>query len=88
VFGIFEYADHAGHVTGYSTRIPGYMRAMERAQADAGTLIEAVRERMALYGEDWLIIAASDHGGLGFDHRGPTLMESTTFFASNKAIFE
>ena len=88
MFGIFEYADHAGHVTGYSTRIPGYMRAMERAQADAGTLIEAVRERMALYGEDWLIIAASDHGGLGFDHRGPTLMESTTFFASNKAIFE
>ena len=87
VFGIFEHADHAGHITGYSTRIPGYMRAMESAQADVGALVAAARERMDLYGEDWLIIIASDHGGLGFDHRGPTLMESTTFFMSNQVIF-
>jgi len=87
VFGILEHADHAGHLVGYSTRIPGYMQAMDRAQADAGALIEAARERMALHGEDWLIIVASDHGGLGFDHRGTSLMESTIFFASNKAIF-
>jgi len=87
VFGIFEYADHAGHITGYSTRSTAYMRAMERGQAGAGVLIAAARERMALTGEDWLIIVASDHGGLGFDHHGPTLMESTTFFASNKVVF-
>lgn len=87
VFGIFEYVDHAGHVTGYSADSPFYQKALERAEAGAARLIEAARARERQYGEDWLIIIATDHGGYGFDHFGPGLMESTTFFAANQAIF-
>ena len=87
VFGIFEYTDHAGHITGYAARSPFYKTAMEQAEAAAARLIGAARAREEEYGEDWLIIIASDHGGYGFDHFGPSLMESTTFFAANKAIF-
>jgi len=87
VFGIFELPDSTGHATGFSIRMPRYMRAMERMQADAKALIEAAQERAALHGEDWLIIVASDHGGLGFAHKGISMMEMGTFFAANKAIF-
>ena len=87
VFGIFEYVDHAGHVFGYSHRNLFYTKALERAEAAAAQLIAAARAREAQYSEDWLIIIASDHGGYGFDHFGPGLMESTTFFAADQGIF-
>lgn len=87
VFGIFEYADHAGHLTGYFARSPFYKKAMARAEAAAAQLIGAAQAREKQYGEDWLILIASDHGGYGFDHFGPGLMESTSFFAANKMIF-
>jgi len=87
VFGILEYTDHEGHLSGYSHRNPRYMRALEQAEADAARLIEAAQARMERYPEDWLIIIASDHGGFWLDHHGTTPMESTTFFASNQMIF-
>jgi len=87
VFGTFEYVDHAGHITGYSARSSFYRKAMERAEEAAARLTAAARAREEAYGEDWLIVIASDHGGYGFDHFGPGLMESTTFFAANKGMF-
>jgi len=87
VFGTFEYVDHAGHLTGYAARSPFYQKAMGKAEAAAAELIAAARAREIQYGEDWLILIVSDHGGYGFDHFGSSLMESTTFFAANKKIF-
>jgi len=87
VFGSLEHTDMWGHITGFHHNNPFYMRAFARAERDAERLIAAVQARAAAYDEDWLIIIASDHGGLGTDHGGASLMESTTWFASNRAVF-
>jgi predicted AlkP superfamily pyrophosphatase or phosphodiesterase len=87
VFGILEATDHAGHSKGYGLRNPIYMKALQRSEAAANRLIAVARGRELEHNEDWLIIITTDHGGLGFDHKGPTLPEIITFFASNKEIF-
>jgi len=87
VFGSLEHTDTWGHITGYHHRNPFYMRAFSRAECDAARLISAVQARVEVYGEDWLIILASDHGGIGINHGGTSLMESITWFASNRGIF-
>ncbi|MCL2106923.1 MAG: hypothetical protein FWH26_07720 [Oscillospiraceae bacterium] len=87
VFGILEYTDHAGHATGYSTGNRRYMEAMEQAEKSAALLIEAAQARMEEFGEDWMIVIASDHGGFINGHYAPTLMETTTFFACSKPVF-
>ena len=87
VFGILEYTDHAGHSMGYSAGSPFYKKAMKDAEAAANELIAAAQAREEQYGEDWLIVITTDHGGYGFDHIAHSLMETTTFIAANKAIF-
>ena len=87
VVGSSEYTDHAGHASGYSMRSAPYKKAIAKADADAARLIAAAQAREEPHGEDWLIVITSDHGGIGKKHGGPSMMESTTFFAANKAVF-
>ncbi|MDR2752826.1 MAG: alkaline phosphatase family protein [Oscillospiraceae bacterium] len=87
VLGTLEYTDHAGHASGYSADNPLYVKAVNRADAAAGRLTAAVQTRAAQHNEDWLVIYTTDHGGFALDHKDPTMMESTTFFAANKVIF-
>ena len=87
IFGSLEHTDRWGHITGFHHNNPFYRRAFATAEADAARLIAAAQVRAQAYGEDWLIIIASDHGGIGTDHGGTSLMENTTWFASNQAIF-
>ncbi|MCL2531062.1 MAG: hypothetical protein FWE40_02750 [Oscillospiraceae bacterium] len=87
VLGSLEAVDTWGHITGFNYNNPFYRRAFARSEADAARLITAVQARTNAYGEDWLIILLSDHGGIGTDHGGSTLMENTIWFASNQRIF-
>ncbi|MCL2445607.1 MAG: hypothetical protein FWD06_02420 [Oscillospiraceae bacterium] len=87
VLGSLEAVDTWGHITGYHYNNPFYHRAFARNETAAVRLIAAAQARADAYGEDWLIILLSDHGGIGTDHGGTTLMENTVWFASNQRIF-
>lgn len=87
IFGILEYTDSAGHGFGYKTTIDKYMDALRNAEDDTYNLISSIESRATYGAEDWLIIIMSDHGGVYKNHGGTSAMESTIFFASNKAIF-
>lgn len=87
IFGILEYTDSAGHGFGYKTSIEKYMDAFRNAEDDAYKLLSSIESRVNYGNEDWLIIIMSDHGGIYRNHGGTSTMESTIFFASNKAIF-
>lgn len=87
VFGTIEHTDHAGHTTGYSSTSETYMQAVKDCETDAAQLVAAAQTRAQTHGEDWMIIITTDHGGFVRQHYDDTLMETTTFFACNKAIF-
>ncbi|MCL2194644.1 MAG: hypothetical protein FWB76_01705 [Oscillospiraceae bacterium] len=87
VLGSFESIDTWGHITGFNYRNPFYRRAFVRTEADAAGLIAAAQARADSTDENWLIILLSDHGGIGTDHGGTTLMENTIWIASNQGFF-
>ena len=49
----------------------------------ANSILNAVKEREEKYNEEWLVIFANDHGGLGKGHGEQTLEERTTWLVSN-----
>lgn len=65
----FDSPDYAGHKYGFSRFSPPYRRAIERADAQVGKILEALRARPGYFGEDWLILVTTDHGG-SWRHHG------------------
>ena len=63
--------DHAGHAHGFLASEPDYRAAMEQADADVGTLLDAILQRPDIASEDWLIVVTSDHGGDAAGVHGP-----------------
>jgi hypothetical protein len=62
--------DHAGHGTGFSPENERYIEAIELHDSHAGRFVDAILSRPTIASEDWLIVVATDHGGLGTSH-GP-----------------
>lgn len=86
IFGILEYADHAGHTSGFALSNKKYKAAYYDSEKDANKLIAAVTARETYAQEDWLIIITTDHGGYRLGHGGTTPMERYTFLAINKPL--
>ena len=78
LFAHFDDVDHAGHRFGFRPRMPFYLWAVERVDRRIGELRQALREREA-YGEEWLVVATTDHGG-SFRHHGKDIPPDRTVF--------
>lgn len=81
---IYERPDHEGHSSGFGGSNPGYVKCVADCDKDALELIRTIENRPTYSREDWLIIAAADHGGTGQGHGGQTPQERTVFIACNK----
>jgi hypothetical protein len=60
--------DATGH--GLGSDSPDYIDAIRRVDAKFGELTAAVKARSTYRNEQWLIVAATDHGQTGFGHGG------------------
>jgi hypothetical protein len=69
IFVYFHQTDTVGHILGFSPEVPRYIEAVENVDREIGRVLEALRARPSYEEEDWLILVASDHGGLGRTHR-------------------
>ena len=69
VVAYFGQVDGAGHAHGFHPSAPHYMAAITRADAHVGALLAAVEARREA-GEEWLVVATTDHGGRGTGHGG------------------
>ena len=69
VVAYFGQVDGAGHKDGFHPSVPNYLAAIERADAHVGTLLAAVDARRER-GEEWLVVATTDHGGRRTGHGG------------------
>lgn len=82
ICGIFHNIDTAGHnfAFGESTE---YTATVINCDLYAHSVLQAVKEREKNNNEEWLIVFANDHGGIGQGHGGQTLEERTTWIATN-----
>lgn len=60
--------DAAGHT--FNVDSAQYKTAIETADAQVGTLVDAIEGRATYASEDWLIVASTDHGFTGYGHGG------------------
>ena len=84
VFIIYEDTDSTGHDYNFSFNNPLYKEAFKTEDSYGYDVIKAIEARESYDTEDWLIIVTSDHGGIAFDHGGPSIQERMTFVVMNK----
>lgn len=62
--------DETGHAKGFHPKVPEYIAAIERVDGLIGEVVAAIKARPTFADEDWLILIATDHGGVGTGHGG------------------
>lgn len=78
-----EYTDDMGHRYGDS---PQYYDAIQKMDAQAGRIWQAIQYRQAHYPEDWLIFITTDHGRdeqTGKGHGGQSARQRSTWMVTN-----
>lgn len=86
IFFTLEYADHAGHGTGFGNQNEEYIQGCRDDDAYGYDIIKTIEARSTYDEEDWLIIISTDHGGTKLSHGGQTPFERMTWLACNKEI--
>lgn len=82
ICGIFHNIDSAGHSYGFGIS-PQYKATVLNCDMYANSVLNAVAKREKNYNEEWLVVFANDHGGLGTGHGGQSLEERTIWIATN-----
>lgn len=86
IFFTLEFADHAGHSTGYGNDNDDYVQACKDADAYGYDIVKTIESRSTFSQEDWLIVISTDHGGIKKGHGGQSQTERLTWLAVNKPI--
>lgn len=87
ICGIFHNIDSAGHTYGFGIST-NYKGTVINCDMYANSILNMVEKREKENNEQWLIVFANDHGGLGTNHGEQTLEQRTTWIASNIAFDE
>lgn len=87
IAAIFHNVDTAGHNFGYGTSTE-YKAAVVNVDLYANSILNAIGEREKKYNEEWLIVFANGHGGIGKGHGEQTYEERTNWIASNVKLDE
>lgn len=66
----FDYPDHVGHNIGFSNNGIEYLSAIEISDFYLGQIMTQIYLRENLYGEKWMVVLTTDHGGEGTGHGG------------------
>ncbi len=82
ICGIFHNIDSAGHNFGFGTSTE-YTGAVINCDMYAYSVLQAIAEREKNLNEEWLVVFANDHGGIGKGHGEQSLEERTTWIATN-----
>jgi len=61
--GLFQEVDVTGHHYGFSPEINEYIESIQDVDQQIGRIMSAVQSRKQ-YGEDWLVLVCTTHGGL------------------------
>lgn len=73
----FDYPDHIGHKIGFSSNGLEYLNAIEISDYYLGQIMEQIYLRENLFGEKWMVVLTTDHGGEGTSHGGQDDLNQT-----------
>ena len=82
ICGIFHNIDSAGHTYGFGISTE-YTGTVINCDMYAHFVLQAMEEREKNYNEEWLVIFANDHGGIGQGLGEQSPEERTTWIATN-----
>ncbi|HXH20377.1 MAG TPA: alkaline phosphatase family protein [Chitinophagales bacterium] len=75
----FEAPDSAGHETAFHPDTSRYLAAIEMDDRFIGDILHEIEFREEQFGEEWLIIVCTDHGGEGTTHGKQDALPQTRF---------
>ena len=82
-------ADVAGHTHGFHPAIPGYLNEIEDVDGQIGRVMAALRRRLRVSRESWIVVLTSDHGGsVDRGHGGNTIERRTIPFLVSAVVPE
>lgn len=84
VFLTLEGTDHAGHDIGFGIQHEEYINGFLSEDAYGYEIIKTIENRPNYATEDWLFVMSTDHGGYKKSHGGQTVLERTTWIATNR----
>ncbi len=64
----FDDTDAAGHDYGFSPTCSQYISAVEQTDAYIKGIMDMIYNRESSYGEEWMVVLTTDHGGEGTGH--------------------
>ncbi len=73
----FDDTDHSGHSYGFSPSVPEYITAIEQTDIYVQGLMDAIHYKEITYGEEWMVVLTTDHGGEGTGHGGQDELQQT-----------
>ncbi|KPH12194.1 alkaline phosphatase family protein [Chryseobacterium sp. ERMR1:04] len=74
----FSDTDYAGHGYGFSSSIPQYVSAIQKTDSYIGEIVNAMKNRANYNNEEWMVVLATDHGGID-THGGGDIAERNVF---------
>jgi predicted AlkP superfamily pyrophosphatase or phosphodiesterase len=66
----FDDTDAAGHAYGFSPNCSQYISAVEQTDLYIKGIMDIIHNRESTYGEEWMVVLTTDHGGEGTGHGG------------------
>jgi len=64
----YDYPDYIGHSIGFNPNSIEYLNAIEITDYYLGQIMSQIYLRESLFGEKWMIVVTTDHGGEGTGH--------------------
>ncbi len=83
MFVYFADVDIVGHDLGFGPKVPEYMKEIEDVDRQVGLILEALKKRPTYGRENWLVLAVTDHGGIGKEHGMQSPEERTVFYLAS-----
>lgn len=78
----FNDVDHYGHKSGFSPNNPEYINAIKQTGIYTDEIMQLIKMREKNFGEEWMVIVVTDHGGEGTSHGNQDNIEATRFVFS------
>lgn len=75
----FDDVDYVVHQSGFSPGNPAYINAIQRVEGYISEIMDAIESREQTYGEEWMVVIVTDHGGEGTSHGGQDDVEVTRY---------
>ena len=75
----FDDVDHTGHQSGFTPDNSAYINSIVQTGNYTSEIMQSIQMREQTYGEEWMVVVVTDHGGSGTAHGGQDDVDVTRY---------